>query len=187
MASSSSPSADSPRCCKAENEQPRTSTFASPGRRTTSSASRLRCEILNARLKLDSYVEVPIDAALLGRMEIATWRTPSGDVDVLLGIPRDERWEQRMAAKITSLFPGCPTARAEAIARHAAARGSGRVGRSAAGRALDESALKLAVVASVRHRDTAYDDLLMSGMDRGDARERVRDDVARIVASWRAP
>jgi hypothetical protein len=26
-------------------------------------------------------------------MEIATWRTPSGDVDVLLGIPRDERWE----------------------------------------------------------------------------------------------
>ena len=26
-------------------------------------------------------------------MEVATWRTLSGDVDVLLGIPRDERWD----------------------------------------------------------------------------------------------
>jgi hypothetical protein len=48
---------------------------------------------LRARLKVDSYLEVPIDAALLGRMEVATWRTQSGDVDVLLGIPRDARWE----------------------------------------------------------------------------------------------
>jgi hypothetical protein len=48
---------------------------------------------LNAQLKLDSYIEVPIDATLLRRMEIATWRTRSGDVDVLLGIPRDQRWE----------------------------------------------------------------------------------------------
>jgi hypothetical protein len=48
---------------------------------------------LRARLKVDSYIEVPIDAALLGRMEVATWRTKSGYVDVLLGIPRDARWE----------------------------------------------------------------------------------------------
>ena len=48
---------------------------------------------LHARLKVDTYIEVPIDAVLLGRMEVATWRTRSGDVDVLLGIPRDARWE----------------------------------------------------------------------------------------------
>jgi hypothetical protein len=48
---------------------------------------------LRARLKVESYVEVPIDAALLGRMEVATWRTRSGDVDVLLGIPRDAKWK----------------------------------------------------------------------------------------------
>jgi hypothetical protein len=35
----------------------------------------------------------------------------------------------------------------------------------------------LAVVASVRHVDTEYDDLLMAGIDRSDARERVREDV----------
>jgi hypothetical protein len=48
---------------------------------------------LRARLKVDSYIEVPIDVVLLGRMEVATWRTRSGDVDVLMGIPRDARWE----------------------------------------------------------------------------------------------
>lgn len=94
--------------------------------------------------------------------------------------------QARMAAKIASLFPGCPTERADEIARHAAARGSGRVGRSAAGRALDESALELAVAASVRHRDTSYDSLLMAGIDRSAAREEVRREVTRIVDTWRA-
>jgi hypothetical protein len=105
--------------------------------------------------------------------------------DALRRADADRELEARMAAKIAKLFPGCPPGRAAEIARHAAARGSGRVGRFAAGRALDENALELAVVASVRHRDTPYDDLLMSGMDRADARDRVRDQVARTVDAWR--
>jgi hypothetical protein len=64
-------------------------------------------------------------------------------------------------------------------------RGSGRVGRSAAARALDPEALRLAVAASVRHVDTDYDDLLMSGADRDEARHRVRDRVDRILDTWR--
>lgn len=98
----------------------------------------------------------------------------------------DMELQARMAARIASMFPGCPRERAEEIARHAAARGSGRVGRSAAGRRLDERALELAVLASVRHRDTDYDELLMAGLDRSEAREQVRDEVARIVETWRA-
>jgi hypothetical protein len=93
--------------------------------------------------------------------------------------------QARMAAKIKELFPRCPPERAQAIAQHAAARGSGRVGRSAAGRGLEQQALELAVAASVRHRDTPYDELLMSGMDRSDARERVRGEMARIMDAWR--
>ncbi len=93
--------------------------------------------------------------------------------------------QARMAEKIGRLFPGCPPDRAREIAVHAAARGSGRVGRSAAGRALDAGAIELAVTASVRHRDTAYDELLMSGLDRETARERVRDDVFRTLERWR--
>ena len=48
-------------------------------------------------------------------------------------------------------------------ARRAGTRGSGRVGCSAAGRALDPGAVTLVVAASVRHEDTNYDELLMSG------------------------
>lgn len=89
--------------------------------------------------------------------------------------------------EILRLFPGCPRERAEEIARHAGARGSGRVGRSAAGRALSPGALTLAVAASTRHRDTAYDQLLMSGRDRGEARMLVRDEVERLLEEWRDP
>ena len=78
----------------------------------------------------------------------------------------------RFAAEIARLYPGCPPSRVEAIATHAGLRGSGRVGRSAAGRNLDEKAVTLAVIASIRHLDTDYDELLMSGVARPDARER---------------
>ena len=97
----------------------------------------------------------------------------------------DEKFRGDFAAAIREQFPGCPSARADAIAYHAALRGSGRVGRSAAGRALDPDAIHLAVAASVRHVDTDYDDLLMSGVDRDDARHRVRDRVDHILATWR--
>ena len=88
------------------------------------------------------------------------------------------------AAAIREQFPGCPVGRAEAIALHAAARGSGRVGRSAAGRALDRD-VRLAVVASVRHVDTDYDALLMSGIDRESARAQVHRRVEDVVNAWR--
>ncbi len=49
---------------------------------------------------------------------------------------RDLDLQQRMEAEILRRFPGCPRERASEIARHTALRLSGRVGRSAAGRAL---------------------------------------------------
>lgn len=97
----------------------------------------------------------------------------------------DADLRERFATQIARLFPGCPPARAEAIARHASLRGSGRVGRSAAGRAADPGAVEPAVIASVRHQDTRYDELLMAGVDRADARDRVHDDVERVLESWR--
>jgi hypothetical protein len=76
--------------------------------------------------------------------------------------------------------------RAEAIARHAATRGSGRIRLSAAGQALDPDTISLAVAASVRHVDTGYDRLLMSGVDRDTARRQVRERVADVLSGWRA-
>jgi hypothetical protein len=93
----------------------------------------------------------------------------------------------RMTEAIGKLFPGCPSAEGAAIAQHTAERGSGRVGRTESGRALDPDALAAAVVAAVRHGHTNYDELLSRGYERGEAREQVRDAVDRVLRQWRRP
>lgn len=100
-------------------------------------------------------------------------------------VRQDAELVERMTARIGELFPGCPAERARAVAGHTALRGSGRVGRSAAGRALDDDALSAAVVASVRHEDTGYDAMLAAGVGREDARDRIRADVDAVLESWR--
>lgn len=97
----------------------------------------------------------------------------------------DAQLVDRWVEAIRRRFPGCPPERAEAIATHTAARGSGRIGRTAAGQDLDAEAVELAVAASVRHRDTDYDSLLMAGLPRGEARERVREQVVAHLGRWR--
>ncbi len=104
--------------------------------------------------------------------------------DALRRANEDLQLQQEMAIAISSQYPGCPTERASEIAQHAANRGSGRVGRSADGRALKHHALELAVIASIRHQDTPYDNLLMSGIDRREARELVRDKVNSVLEAW---
>jgi hypothetical protein len=99
----------------------------------------------------------------------------------------DAEFQARLATEIRRSFPGCPARRATEIAEHAGERGTGRIGRSAAGRALDEQAILLAVVASARHRDTGYDSLLMTGLSRSEARERVRRAIDEVLAAWRTP
>lgn len=98
---------------------------------------------------------------------------------------QDLGFQAELATEIRRLFPGCTPERAEAIAQHAGARRTGRIGRTAAGRALDPAAITLAVVASVRHLDTPYDALLMSGVARTDARAQVTDQIEAVLNSWR--
>ncbi len=92
----------------------------------------------------------------------------------------------RLADAIREQFPRCPADRAEQIAERAGQRRSGRVGRSEAGQRLDPHAVRLAVVASVRHEDTDYDELLMSGLPRDAARDQVREAVDEVVGRWSA-
>lgn len=93
--------------------------------------------------------------------------------------------QKQIADEIRRAFPRCPEDRAESIAHHTSLRGSGRIGRTAAARVLDPDALTLAVVASIRHQDTAYEELLMAGVDRQAAREEIRSDVQTVLESWR--
>jgi hypothetical protein len=69
-------------------------------------------------------------------------------------IDEDEKVTTSLAARILDLYPKCPPQEARAIAEHAAKRGSGRIGRTAAGRRLEEDSVRLAVIASIRHRHT---------------------------------
>jgi hypothetical protein len=98
---------------------------------------------------------------------------------------QDRELVVQMVKQIKNLFPGCPSREAAAIAEHTAARGSGRVGRSEAGRNLEKRALTLVVAAAVRHNHTEYDKLLASGVDRAAARERITGEVEEILAAWR--
>jgi hypothetical protein len=100
---------------------------------------------------------------------------------------QDRELVARMTQAVRELFPGCPPEEARAIAAHTAARGSGRVGRTSAGRTLEPEALTAAVVAAIRHNHTRYDQLLMRGWSRIDARDAVRDVIDRIIESLRSP
>ena len=93
----------------------------------------------------------------------------------------------QMSREIGILFPCCPPGERAAIAEHTAVRGSGRVGRTQAGRALEEDALTAAVVAAVRHKHTNYDALLAKGLDRSGAREQVAEKIDEILTTWRNP
>jgi len=98
---------------------------------------------------------------------------------------QDRKLVARMINLIAELFPNCPATEVKAIAEHTAVRGSGRVGRSEAGRNLDEKALALAVGAAVRHNHTPYDELLASGVDRADARQLIAGKVEEVLVKWR--
>ena len=79
---------------------------------------------------------------------------------------QDVELHARMAAEIVRLFPGCPRRgrnRSPATPRSAARAGW----------------------AAVRHEDTRYDELLMSGLARELARAQVRDEVLRVLDGWR--
>ncbi len=96
----------------------------------------------------------------------------------------DERYVQSFALRVREIFPGCPPGREMAIAEHACRKYSGRVGRSSSAKALDEQAVRLAVIAHVRHAETQYDDLLSQGWDRYEAREQVRSRVDQVLEEW---
>lgn len=91
----------------------------------------------------------------------------------------------RFTERIRELFPACPRADAESIARHACAKYSGRVGRSGEAKELGEKAILLAVRAHVRHRHTGYEELLAQGLEPFEARPLVVDEIETVLVRWK--
>jgi hypothetical protein len=96
----------------------------------------------------------------------------------------DQEYVARFAAAVRELYPACPPGRDQVIAQHACRKYSGRVGRSAAAKRFDADAVRLAVIAHVRHAETTYDELLSRGYERWLARAEVEGQVARVLARW---
>ncbi len=96
----------------------------------------------------------------------------------------DKKYIKRFASRVRKLYPFCPKGRETIIAEHACRKYSGRVGRSAAAKELDAQAVRLAVGAHIRHAETNYDELLMRGADRNEARYTVGERVLYLLATW---
>ena len=98
----------------------------------------------------------------------------------------DRQYIDQFAARVRELFPECPEGREREIAEHACLKYSGRVGRSASAKALDEEAVRLAVIAHIRHRETKYDELVARGYERWEARDEVEEAVRKVLEKWQA-
>ena len=96
----------------------------------------------------------------------------------------DKEYIAQFSKQILMQYPGCPTQEAEAIADHACQKYSGRVGRSSAAKAFDAKVIELAVKAHVRHKHTHYDQLLMKGWGRTEARSAIAEKLDQIVSEW---
>lgn len=97
----------------------------------------------------------------------------------------DQKYIDEFAGQIRKLFPKCPPDEEQRIAAHACRKYSRRVGRSKAAKELDPEAVTLAVRAHIRHMYTNYDELLMGGWERWEARDEVQDEVEKILNRWR--
>ena len=96
----------------------------------------------------------------------------------------DKKYVVQFAKAIRRQYPGCPEEDGTEIAVHACKKYSGRVGRSAAAKEFDSTAISLAVIAHIRHRHTNYDRLLDRYGDRQLARREVRDQIEAMLDEW---
>jgi hypothetical protein len=97
----------------------------------------------------------------------------------------DEDYVRSFAAAVRRRYPAAPQGAETKIAEHACRKHSGRVGRTAAAKELDETAIDLAVRAHARHAHTRYDELLMQGEEREHARASVRSEIEMLLEQWK--
>jgi hypothetical protein len=97
----------------------------------------------------------------------------------------DQEYVSSFAKRVRELFPNCPAGREHVIAEHACQKYSGRVGRSAQAKSLDEKSILLAVFAHIRHAETNYDELLAQSMERTLARAEVKDVIDKVLENWK--
>lgn len=144
--------------------------------------SRARKQYERQRLLVDSNALKQAEEECLADSEVRARRQ---EREAIRRAELARHYVEEFAGRVRQLFPGCPPEREAAIAEHACLKYSGRVGRSAAARSLDEEAIRLAVMAHIRHVETGYDAfLLASGYERREARTSVEATAHQVLARW---
>jgi hypothetical protein len=168
---------------------PRGDTALTRRARKYSSLSAVEVRVSRARKRYERQgvlvEEAALERAALECHADSSKRLADREKASLRRVEQDRDLAIRMTESILALYPKCPPAEAQEIALHTSRRGSGRVGRTAAGRALDPEALNAAVVAAIRHRHTRYDQMLMYGYSRADARDAVYETISHLLERWR--
>ncbi len=96
----------------------------------------------------------------------------------------DKEYVRKYGEQIRQYYPCMPLGLEVKIAEHACEKYSGRVGRSKEAKDFDEKSITLAVTAHIRHTETEYDELLMRGVDRYDARRIISDKISQVLEKW---
>lgn len=96
----------------------------------------------------------------------------------------DRQYLKRFAEEIRKIYPRCSVKAEIRIAEHACLKHSGRVGRSAQAKKLNQKMIRLAVAAHIRHEYTSYDTLLIKGFERWEARDKVEEETRQILFQW---
>ena len=143
--------------------------------------SRLRKRYERQGLLVESHALEEAERECLADSEARTRRR---EREAARRIELDRQYVKGFARRVRELFPRCPSGREMAIAEHACLKYSDRIGRSAAGKSFDENAIRLAVIAHIRHEETEYDTLMADGYDRLGARAQVEKAVDRILTNW---
>ncbi|MFA6567232.1 MAG: DUF2293 domain-containing protein [Victivallales bacterium] len=96
----------------------------------------------------------------------------------------DREYIGLFAKKIIDLFPSRPKGREIEIAEHACQKYSGRIGRSSMAKELETKAVRLAVIAHIRHAETKYDELLLAGRTKETARAAIKEHLDKVLKKW---
>lgn len=96
----------------------------------------------------------------------------------------DKEYIKIFTLKIRQLYPSMPKGKEIEIAKHACEKYSGRVGRSAKAKELNNDFIKLAVIAHIRHTETKYDQMLDNMMEKTIARKKIYNIVNDVLEKW---
>lgn len=97
---------------------------------------------------------------------------------------QEKEFIANFAERIREIYPNAPNDVEFSIAFHACEKYSGRVGRSSMAKQLENEAIRRAVIAHIRHTETNYDEIILTSLNKSDARDMVSGVIQDVLKKW---